>query len=139
MRYVYLALFISSILIGAKVALHGEETSNLTPLEAAIWQVETGSREGTIWGKHEERGPLQITRSAWIDANLEGEWSDCDRLDYAVLVFRAYQDRYATHERLGREPTDQDKARIWNGGPLGHYKDQTKKYWNKVRTVLERG
>jgi hypothetical protein len=46
--------------------------------------------------------------------------------------------RYATSKRLGRPVTDQDRARIWNGGPNGYKKKATLGYWAKVRKELNR-
>ena len=40
-------------------------------------------------------------------------------------VMGSYMGRYATPERLGRQPTDEDIARIHNGGPNGYRLDST--------------
>lgn len=107
---------------------------SLSPLEAAIWHVETGRREGAIIGDGgASRGPLQISRAAWIDAGLPGDYTDVDRLDYAVRVMRAYWDRWCP------EGTDEQRSRVWNGGPCGASKKDTKKYWQKVSASLDRG
>ena len=44
--------------------------------------------------------------------------------------------RYATEKRLGRPVTQEDIARIHNGGPNGYKKKSTEKYWQKVKKVL---
>ena len=44
--------------------------------------------------------------------------------------------RYATRARLGRSPTDQDLARIHNGGPNGYKNPATLGYWQKVKKYL---
>ena len=107
---------------------------SLSPLEAAIWQVETGRREGAIMGDGgASRGALQCSRAAWIDSGLPGDYTDVDRLNYAVRVMRAYWDRYAPGG------TDEQKARVWNGGPRGASKKDTKKYWQKVSASLDKG
>jgi len=112
----------------------------LTPLESAIWEVETNSRVGEIWGdNHTSLGPLQISHAAWVDSGVEGEWMDCVDLDYAVIVFRKYMERYATPERVGGSVTDENRARIWNGGPNGFRKENTIKYWLKVKRVMKIG
>ena len=54
-------------------------------------------------------------------------------------VILAYWDRYATMKRLGRKPTNEDRARIHNGGPKGHTKKATLKYWEKVKKALDKG
>jgi hypothetical protein len=44
--------------------------------------------------------------------------------------------RYATKARLGHEPTDEDLARIHNGGPNGVKRRSTIGYWHKVQQFL---
>ena len=51
-------------------------------------------------------------------------------------ICRWYINHYATRTRLGRPPTDEDRVRIWNGGPDGHKHLVTKPYWRKVRVAL---
>lgn len=51
-------------------------------------------------------------------------------------ICRIYLGRYATASRIGRAVTDQDRARIWNGGPNGWNKQATVGYWNKVKQHL---
>ena len=43
---------------------------------------------------------------------------------------------YATQARLGHAPTDEDLARIHNGGPNGYKKSATLGYWEKVKKYL---
>ena len=43
---------------------------------------------------------------------------------------------YATEKRLGRPVTDQDRARIHNGGPNGWKSPATIGYWSKVKKFL---
>ena len=40
--------------------------------------------------------------------------------------------RYATKERLGHDATNEDIARIHNGGPNGWRSSSTEGYWRKV-------
>lgn len=51
-------------------------------------------------------------------------------------IVRTYLLHYATEERLGKNPTAQDMARIFNGGPNGWKLDCTKPYWEKVKARL---
>ena len=44
--------------------------------------------------------------------------------------------RYATTARLGHVPTDEDLARIHNGGPNGFKNPATVAYWEKVKKYL---
>jgi hypothetical protein len=56
----------------------------------------------------------------------------------AVAIFNAYMQRYATGDRLLRDVTAEDIARIHNGGPQGHKKASTTMYWKKVQAELIR-
>ena len=99
----------------------------------AIHQVETSGRLGPIKGDNGRAlGPLQIHRAYWIDAGVPGRYEDCARLDYSVRVFNAYMARYAPHGDF------ETIARIHNGGPRGHRKTQTLRYWRAVRKHLEK-
>ena len=112
----------------------------MSPLESAVWQVESGQCESTCpeGDNGNAIGPFQIWECAWSDVKLDGEeYSDCEDLDYSLEIFRRYMQRYATQGRLGHTPTSQDKARIWNGGPNGFKKESTKEYWDKVKTEIE--
>ena len=103
----------------------------------AIHMVETSGRTGPIRGDGGAAlGPLQIHRACWIDANIGGTYAECAGLAYSKRVFAAYMARYATSRRLGRAVTDQDRARIWNGGPNGYKKKATVAYWNKVKEQM---
>ena len=66
--------------------------------------------------------------------NVWGKGSD----QYAEMVVRSYMGRYATRERLGRDPTYEDIARIHNGGPNGYMKASTGPYWELVQKELNR-
>lgn len=55
-----------------------------------------------------------------------------DRFDVnkSIEMFWIYQNFYnknASYEKMARD---------WNGGPTGHKKSKTKKYWNKVNKVF---
>ena len=49
---------------------------------------------------------------------------------------QAYMKRYATEARLGHAPTDEDMARIHNGGPNGYKNPATVAYWQRVQKYL---
>ena len=112
--------------------------STMTPLELAIWMVETNQcTEDCPKGNAGEIGPLQITSAAWIDVSKKGEkFEQCEDLWYSVITFRRYMDLYADPILTGKIFTNEIGARIWNGGPRGYLKDSTKKYWKKVNRVL---
>jgi len=44
--------------------------------------------------------------------------------------------RYATPQRLERQPTVEDWARLHVGGPQGHRKRETQPHWNKMKKLL---
>lgn len=118
--------------------------ANPTPLQSAVWEVETGRCESSCPAGDNGNaiGPLQIWECAFIDVQRDGEvYSDCEDLDFSLEVFQRYMKRYATEKRLGRPVTDEDRAKIWNGGPRGVWakgkkKIKLDKYWAKVKNVL---
>ncbi len=110
-------------------------------LLAAIIMVESGGRPNPPRGAAGEVGPLQITTVLVDDLRRHGYTFtyQCrhDR-DRSIEMFYAYMGIYATARRLGREPTPQDFARIWNGGPNGWRKPVTIRYWHKVVAELRK-
>ena len=116
----------------------------------AIRQVETGGERDPRYAVGDggtSFGPYQIRRNYYNDAveynphlqdggrgfqNVMG-WGS---YAYSEMVIQAYMDRYATERRLGHPATDEDIARIHNGGPNGFRKRSTLKYWRKVRAYL---
>ena len=114
-------------------------SDNMTVLEDAVWAVESNRCTGGCpkGDGGSARGPLQIWRIAWTDVKRDGEkYEDCESLEYSVEVFNRYMNRYAIEKRIGRKVTNEDRARIWNGGPNGYKKDSTIKYWNRVKSVI---
>ena len=81
-------------------------------------------------------GPFQISEAYWKDANEKGEWADCVLWYYSVRVMRSYWDRYAREAYLNDD--FETLARIHNGGPKGHHKQSTVKYWNKVKKEMSK-
>lgn len=109
----------------------------------AIRIVESGGNDNAVGDGGKAIGPYQIWEGYWKDAlehdpSIGGSYENCYERKYAERVVQAYMDRYATERRLGHEPTDEDIARIHNGGPNGHKKKATVSYWNKVKEILER-
>ncbi len=71
-------------------------------------------------------GCLQVRKPCLIDVNKRfgTRYQPQDMLgnrSLSVWVCQKYLEMYATRTVLGREPTDEDRARIWNGGPLGAF------------------
>lgn len=87
-------------------------------------------------------GPLQIRQpfvddvNRWCGTHYRAEDMLGNRV-LSVWVFHQVVDHYASEERLGRVPTFEDYARIWNGGPDGYRKSSTNAYWAKVKARME--
>ena len=102
----------------------------------AIEQVESGGRVHAVGDNGKAIGPMQIHRVYWQDAvehdpSIGGSYSDCRDPQYARRIVRAYMYRYAP-----KGASDEVLSRIHNGGPKGHRKAATEKYWVKVRKRL---
>ena len=123
-------------------ALGVDHLPHMTELERAIHMVESGGRITTdepILGDwcprrkvYRSRGPLQISEACWRDSGVPGNYEMVDDLAYSIKVFRKYQKRYAVPHRIGNMDINEAKSRIWNGGPNGHRKVATEKYWHNV-------
>jgi hypothetical protein len=97
--------------------------------------------DSTAIGAAGEIGAYQILECYWKDAvehdpSIGGVYSDCLDKEYSKKVILSYWDRYCTEKRLGRKPTDEDRARIHNGGPNGYKKSSTLQYWKKIKAQL---
>lgn len=92
--------------------------------------------------KNKAYGCLQIRKPCVDDVNkacgTKYKAEDClGNRELSFWIFERYMELYATKARIGRDPTDQDRARIWNGGPNGWKKKSTLEYWKKVKKALE--
>jgi len=110
----------------------------------AIIQVESGGDDWAIGDRnlqYSAYGPMQIRWPYVSDVNKNFGTShrakEClgDR-ELSIEIFKKYMSIYATKERIGRTPTDEDIARIHNGGPNGYKMKATIAYWNKVKKYL---
>ena len=112
----------------------------MTDVLTAIRIVESNDDPDAVGDGGDSIGCYQIQKCYWLDAkefsDLDGTYLDCYNRGYADRTVRCYMDRYATERRLGREVTQEDIARIHNGGPNGYKKESTKKYWKKVEVIL---
>ena len=107
----------------------------------AICQVESNCQSDVIGDDGRAIGPYQIWYPYWQDAveydsSIGGSYADCVNKEYSERIIKAYWKRYATEKRIGRAVTDQDRARIHNGGPNGYKKSGTLKFWKKVKWKL---
>ena len=73
-----------------------------------------------------------------VNAKFKPTYSYKDRFDRKLSkeICKKYLSIWATKKRLGRAPTNEDYARIWNGGPNGWKKTATKGYWNRLKVRL---
>lgn len=119
----------------------------------AILQVESAGRIDVPDGKAGERGPYQMKRAAWSDAQDWLRSNGCEPLppwetgardmESARTAAEAYLLRWgeAYAARTGRAPTMEALARIYNGGPRGSTRARepaTREYWRKVQAEMER-
>jgi len=110
---------------------------NLMALIMVIIQIESSGNDLAIGDDGLAFGCLQMHSAYVQDAAqyAKADWVHEDAFDRetSIDIFIAYMSRYATKERLGREVTAEDIARIHNGGPNGWKKSATDAYWDKVR------
>ncbi len=97
--------------------------------------------EGDKHLRNHAYGPLQIRLLVCKDLNERLGWNVQPRQflgnrELSIRACRAYLSIWATERRLGRPVTDEDRARIWNGGPNGHKSQATIGYWKSVYTIL---
>ena len=107
----------------------------------AICEVESGCVSTAVGDNGKAIGSYQIWECYWKDAvefdsSIGGVYEDCYDEKYAKKIVRAYMKRYATKKRIGRKVTDEDRARIHNGGPNGYKKKATEGYWKNVKEKL---
>jgi len=113
----------------------------------AICKVESNCNPSAVGDNGNAIGAYQIWKSYWKDAiehdpSIGGVYEDCLNKTYSEKIVRAYMDRYATERRLGRPVTDEDRARMHNGGPRAVWATGKKKqnldiYWGKVKRELD--
>ena len=121
-----------------------------TALWSAQVAVESRGNARAYNGRSGATGIVQIRMSALADVNriarsmgLVVQYKPSDRLDPAKaremwrLYLAYYGECYA--EETGRQPSYQVYARIWNGGPTGWRKRDTRGYWGRVRNLMTRG
>ena len=107
----------------------------------AICEVESNCVSTAVGDNGEAIGAYQIWECYWKDAvefdsSIGGVYEDCYDEKYAKKIVRAYMKRYATKKRIGRKVTDEDRARIHNGGPNGYKIKATEGYWKSVKEKL---
>lgn len=98
----------------------------------AMYTVESKRGKELVGDGGRAIGPYQIWREYWQDAvqfdpSIGGSYKDCMDKAYAEKIVRAYWARYAP-----KGATLEQLARIHNGGPKGHTRAATLKYWQKI-------
>ena len=130
--------FITLILIAVMSFILNATPSN--KLIYAICKVESNNGMYVVGDNGKAIGCLQIWKTVVDDVNKYSKikYTYADRYDKvkSYEIFKLYIGHYATEKRLGRKPTNEDMARIWNGGPNGYKKTSTIKYWNKVKKYI---
>jgi len=124
----------------AAAQISNVSSKELEALVNAIRQVETGGEAipaNAVGDGGKAIGPFQIWEAYWKDAvefdsSIGGMYADCKDEKYARRIVKAYLSRYAP-----KGATIKDLARIHNGGPKGHLKKATLKYWDKVWKELK--
>lgn len=108
--------------------------------------VESGGDLNAVGDKHLKNkayGPLQIRQPVCDDVNRHfGTKYRAEAMlgnrELSEKVCEMYLSIWATEVRIGRKVTDQDRARIWNGGPKGWQKKSTLGYWAKVQKAKQK-
>jgi hypothetical protein len=95
------------------------------------------SMTNKAYGCLQIRQPCVDDYNRWFHTSYKAE-DMLGNQELSVKVCKAYIDHYATEARLGHVPSDEDMARIWNGGPNGFRKESTKGYWIMVKAKLEK-
>jgi len=135
-RFVLVVLF---VLLLTECLSYGDYPSGA--LVKAIAMQESGGNDKAVGDKllgSKAYGALQVRQPCVDDVNRKCGThylaKDClGNRALSELICREYIDLYATEKRLGHKPTDQDMARIWNGGPNGYKSLLTVSYWTHIK------
>jgi hypothetical protein len=138
LRFWLRGLFAVTLLAFATIA--EAATLDLDRLIPALVQVESNGNPRAVGDGGRALGALQVWSCVVADVNRAHgtRYTHRDAFDPAKArdICRRYLAIYCTPKRLGRTPTMEDAARIWNGGPNGHRKTATISYWQKVQKAL---
>lgn len=100
-------------------------------------KVESNGNHLAVGDNGKAVGVLQIHPEMVADINrfAKRRFTLADRKDRkkSIEMCKLYLAHYGSRKRLGHAPTEKELARIWNGGPNGHRKTATLKYWEKVK------
>jgi len=111
-------------------------------LISALIAVESGGNDKAVGDNGLSHGCLQIRQEVLDDVHrLTGQrfyLHDCYQRETAIYICHTYLTHYGTVRRLGRSPTVQDLAMIWNRGPDGWRKPDKNDYYRRVRAEMQR-
>lgn len=107
----------------------------------AMIMTESSCNEKAVGDNGASYGPLQIQECVIQDVRrISGDFTITHDMAFdiseAIRICRVYLKHYCRADRVGRTPTFEDAARMWNGGPNGHKKKATSEYWQKVNKHL---
>ncbi len=121
-------------------------------IDFAILQVESEGDDNAHGDKNlpqQAYGPLQIRQPVCDDVNKAygTHFAASDMLgrrSRSLAIFWLYMSIHATSVQLGRPVTDEDRARIWNGGPSAwdtssRMHAATDAYWAHVQRSMAGG
>lgn len=138
-KFLIFTLIVLGLMASVASAALPPKDYDLDRILDAIRQVETGGCKdpaNAVGDGGRAIGPFQIHRAYWQDAleydpSIGGVYADCRNEEYARRVVVAYLSRYC------KVWSDENVARIHNGGPAGHRRKATLGYWSKVRRHLD--
>jgi len=109
---------------------------NYSALISALITVESGGQDMAIGDGNRAIGSLQIHKGVVEDVNrFSGTHYTHNQMTNRVAARRVcelYLQRYA------KGCSNEEAARIWNGGPTGPSKAATKAYWARVNREIKR-
>lgn len=116
-----------------------------TDLYEAIAYVESRGIDCAVGDNGKAVGRYQLHKIYVDDVNrIAGtNYTYTDRMNAAksLDMVKIYIDHYSRHytATTGLVATDDIKTRIHNGGPYGYLKDETKKYWERIKEAMKHG
>jgi hypothetical protein len=126
-----------ALTVAASISPAKEVRMNYDKLIPALVRVESNGNAKAVGDNGKALGILQIWSVVVQDVNAvygtKFAHKDAFEPKKAEQICRLYLSHYCSAKRLGRKPTYEDAARIWNGGPMGHRKSATLGYWAKVK------
>lgn len=117
--------------------------SNATLINALI-EVESNGRNNAIGDRGNAIGCLQIwpvvvedvRRISGRNYRMDDRFDRKKSIEMCIIYLKYYGKSY--ERRTGRKATLEVLARIWNGGPRGYLREDTKKYWKKVKKAYQK-